>query len=171
MLLTFKLLPILRGNLNIWDNNIAVVDCIWRRTVSSRWLHCGVNEFFWVFIKIRSCVVFLISLLQPFCSWHTSLARLIELWMTPLFRRWGWLNSMSRFPVHFRAQYWTPFHDQNIQERKDIIGFNFRYEIYDRFNPVDIMKKLLQSYWSMCTAHFWGSWHTKGTGCNFWIRL
>jgi hypothetical protein len=33
-------------------------------------------------------------------------------------------TGMSRFPVQFRSQFWTPLHDQNVQEWKGIISFN-----------------------------------------------
>jgi hypothetical protein len=34
------------------------------------------------------------------------------------------MTSVSRLPVHFRGQFWTPLHNQNVQERKGIISFN-----------------------------------------------
>jgi hypothetical protein len=41
----------LRDTLNIWDNDSALVYCIWRRMTASWWLHYRVNKFLWVFIK------------------------------------------------------------------------------------------------------------------------
>jgi hypothetical protein len=35
----------------MWDNDCALVYCISRRTIASRWLHYGVIEFLWVFVK------------------------------------------------------------------------------------------------------------------------
>jgi hypothetical protein len=53
---------------NIWDNDHAMIYCIWRRMVASHWLHYGVSEFLWVFGGIRSCLMFLISMLKFFWS-------------------------------------------------------------------------------------------------------
>jgi hypothetical protein len=64
--------------LNIWANDRVLVCCIWR-TPASRWFHYGVNEFLWVFISVRSCLIFLICLLKPFWSWHMTLALMIKL--------------------------------------------------------------------------------------------
>jgi hypothetical protein len=36
---------------NIWNNDCALVYCIWRRMVASWWLHSEVNEFLWVCFK------------------------------------------------------------------------------------------------------------------------
>jgi hypothetical protein len=36
--------------------------------------------------------------------------------------------GMSRFPVHFHAQFWISLHDQNVHEWKGIISFNFHCE-------------------------------------------
>jgi hypothetical protein len=36
---------------NIRDNDSVVVCCVSRRTISCRWLHYGVEEFFRLFIK------------------------------------------------------------------------------------------------------------------------
>jgi hypothetical protein len=44
-------------------------------------------------------------------------------------------TSMSKF--------WTPFHDQNVQEWKGIISFNVRCEFDGRPNAVVMVKKLL----------------------------
>jgi hypothetical protein len=62
------------------------------------------------------------------------------------------ITSMSRFPVHFCGQFWTPLQDQNAQERKGIISFNFPCEFDCRSNIVE-MKKLLQYCWSMGPNH------------------
>jgi hypothetical protein len=43
-------------------------------------------------------------------------------------------------------------HDQNIQEQKGIISFNFHCELDGRSDAVE-MKKLLQSCWSMWPNH------------------
>jgi hypothetical protein len=55
----------------------------------------------WYSWSIGSCLMFLISLLKSFWSWHMILARLTKLWTTPLFT---WYGRLSRFPVHFRDQ-------------------------------------------------------------------
>jgi hypothetical protein len=34
-------------------------------------------------------------------------------------------TCMIRFPVHSRGQFRTPLHDQDVQERKGVINFNF----------------------------------------------
>jgi hypothetical protein len=52
-------------------------------------------------------------------------------------------TSMSRFPVHFLGQFWTRLPEQNVQEHKGIISFNFHCEFDDRSNAVEIVKKLL----------------------------
>jgi hypothetical protein len=52
-------------------------------------------------------------------------------------------TSMNRFPVNFHGQFWTYLHDQNVQEREDMISLKFRCEIYGRCNPVEMVKKLL----------------------------
>jgi hypothetical protein len=52
-------------------------------------------------------------------------------------------TSQSRFPVHFHGQFWTPLHNQNIQEWKSIISFNFHCEFDGRPNAVEMVKKLL----------------------------
>jgi hypothetical protein len=62
-------------------------------------------------------------------------------------------TSMSRFPVHFHGQFRTPLHDQNIQEQKGVISFNFHCEFDGRSNAVEMVKKLLQSCWSMWPNH------------------
>jgi hypothetical protein len=46
-----------------------------------------------------------------------------------------------RFPVQFRCQFRTPLHDQDVQEWKGIIRFNFHCEFYGRFNAVEVVKK------------------------------
>jgi hypothetical protein len=60
-------------------------------------------------------------------------ARLIKLW-TALFYVMCVVGlevqittSMSRFLVHCSGQFWTSLHDQNVQEWKGIISFNFHY--------------------------------------------
>jgi hypothetical protein len=53
------------------------------------------------------------------------------------------------FPVHFRGQSRTPLHDQDLQERKNMISFNFYCEFDGRSNAVEMVKTLLQSCWSM----------------------
>jgi hypothetical protein len=52
-------------------------------------------------------------------------------------------TCMSRLPVYFRGRLRSPLHNQDLQERKSIISFNFRYEFYGRFKAVKVVKKLL----------------------------
>jgi hypothetical protein len=52
-------------------------------------------------------------------------------------------TSMSRLPVYFHSQFWTPLHNQNVQEWKGIISFNFHCEFDGRPNVVGMVKKLL----------------------------
>jgi hypothetical protein len=52
-------------------------------------------------------------------------------------------TGVSRFPVHFCGQFWTPVHDQSVQEWKGIISFNFHCEFDGRSNTVEMVKKLL----------------------------
>jgi hypothetical protein len=53
-----------------------------------------------------------------------TLAQLIKLRTTPFYMMWvvelkvHITTSMSGFPIHFRAQFLTPLHDQNILERR-----------------------------------------------------
>jgi hypothetical protein len=54
------------------------------------------------------------------------------------------ITCMCMFPVHFHGQFTTPLHDQDGQEQKSIISFNFHCEV---------VKKLLQSCWSMWPNH------------------
>jgi hypothetical protein len=65
------------------------------------------------------------------------------------------IKIKNNFKIKINGSFY-PLLDQNIQEEKDIIGFNFRFETDDRSNAVDVMKKLLQSCWSMCSAQTWG---------------
>jgi hypothetical protein len=39
-------------------------------------------------------------------------------------------TSVSRLPVHFRGQFWTPHHNQHVQEWKGIKSLNFHNEFY-----------------------------------------
>jgi hypothetical protein len=52
-------------------------------------------------------------------------------------------TSVSRLPVHFRGQFCTPLHNQNVQEWKGIICINFHCEFDGRPKAVEMMKKLL----------------------------
>jgi hypothetical protein len=52
-------------------------------------------------------------------------------------------TSMSRLPVHFLGQFWTPLHNQNVKEWKGIISFNFHCEFDGRPKAVEVVKKLL----------------------------
>jgi hypothetical protein len=53
------------------------------------------------------------------------------------------LTSMSRLPEHFRGQFRTPLHNQNLQEWKGNISLNFLSEFDGRPNGVEMVKKLL----------------------------
>jgi hypothetical protein len=41
------------GNTLAYDNDHAMIYCIWRRAVASPWLHYGINIFLWLFIKYQ----------------------------------------------------------------------------------------------------------------------
>jgi hypothetical protein len=62
-------------------------------------------------------------------------------------------TCMSRFPIDSCGQFGTPLHDQDIQEQKGIIGFNFHSEFDGRSKAVEMVKKLLQSCWTMWPNH------------------
>jgi hypothetical protein len=40
----------LGSTLNLWDDDSALVYCVWR-TISCLWIHYRVDEFFWIFIE------------------------------------------------------------------------------------------------------------------------
>jgi hypothetical protein len=63
------------------------------------------------------------------------------------------MTSMNRFPVDFRGQFWTPHHDQNVQEWKGIISLNFHCEFDGSSKDAEMAKKFLQSCWSMWPDH------------------
>jgi hypothetical protein len=52
-------------------------------------------------------------------------------------------TSMSRLPVHFCDQLWTPLHNQDVQEWKGIFSLNFHGEFDGRPKAVDMVEKLL----------------------------
>jgi hypothetical protein len=52
-------------------------------------------------------------------------------------------TCMSKFPVQFRGQLWTPLHDRNVQERKGIFSFNLHCEFNDRSKDVEVIKTFL----------------------------
>jgi hypothetical protein len=60
---------------------------------------------------------------------------------------------MSRVSEHFRGQFRTPLHEQDVQERKDILSFNFDCEFEGRPNVLEVVNKLPQSCWSMWPNH------------------
>jgi hypothetical protein len=60
---------------------------------------------------------------------------------------------MGRFPVHFRDQCRTPPHDQEVQELRSIISFNFHCVFHGRSNGLEVKKKLEQSCWTMWPTH------------------
>jgi hypothetical protein len=51
-------------------------------------------------------------------------------------------TSMNRFPVHFHGQFWAIVHDQNFQDLKGVISFNFHCEFDGRSNTTEVVKKL-----------------------------
>jgi hypothetical protein len=63
------------------------------------------------------------------------------------------MTCISRFPVHFRGQFRIPLHDQDAQERTGILSFNFHSEFDGRPYSVEMVKKLLEPYWSMWPNH------------------
>jgi hypothetical protein len=150
----------LGNDLNIWDNDSAVVYSMRRKTVASRWLYYGVSKLLWVFIKyqIMSYILNFVFEILLILTYDLGLA---EQTMndTPFYMVWvvglevQITTSMSRFPVHFHGQIWTPLHDQNIQEQKGIISFNFSCEFGGRSNAVEMAKKLLLSCWSIWPNH------------------
>jgi hypothetical protein len=52
-------------------------------------------------------------------------------------------TSMSRLPVHFCGQFWTPLHNQHVREWKGIFSLNFHSEFYGRPNVVNMLEKFL----------------------------
>jgi hypothetical protein len=64
----------------------------------------------------------------------------------------GWIiqimTCMSRVSEHFHGHFRIPLLEQDVQEVKDIISFNFHCEFDGMSNVVEI-EKLLQSCWSM----------------------
>jgi hypothetical protein len=44
-------------------------------------------------LSVRSCLMFLNSLLKYFWFWHMTFARLAKLWATPPFPSYGWLDN------------------------------------------------------------------------------
>jgi hypothetical protein len=90
---------------NIRDNDSALVCCILRWTVASRWLHYGVNEFLWVFIK-HHIISYILNLLVEMFLILTcmTLARLIRLWTTPFFTWCGWLCVLNKNRVMYNVQ-------------------------------------------------------------------
>jgi hypothetical protein len=124
------------------------------------WLHYRVNEFFWVFIKhqITSYVLnFVVEILLILSYDLDSADKTMN--NSPFYMMWvvglemQIMTSMSRFLVHFRGQFWTSLHDQNVKEWKGIISFNFHCECEGRPNAVEMTKKLLQSCSSMWSNH------------------
>jgi hypothetical protein len=63
------------------------------------------------------------------------------------------ITCINRFPVIFLCQFRTFLHDQDVQEWKSIISFNFHCEFDGRSKGVEVVKKLLQSCWSMWSNH------------------
>jgi hypothetical protein len=68
---------------NVRDNDRAMTYSVWRRANAFPWLHKGINELLWVFIKYRIMFysMFLISVLKSFRSWHMTLALLASVWL------------------------------------------------------------------------------------------
>jgi hypothetical protein len=150
----------LGDTLDVWDNDRALLHSIPRRTVASRWLHYGVNEFLCVFVKhqIMSYLPnFLVEILLILTYDLGSTDQTMN--DSPFHVRWviGFevqiTTTMSRFPVHFFGQFRTPLHEQDLQERKIIISFNFHSEFDGKSEVVGVVKQLLQSCWSMCLNH------------------
>jgi hypothetical protein len=63
------------------------------------------------------------------------------------------MTCMIRFPAHFLGQFRTPRHDQDIQKRKIVISLNFQCEYDGRSEAVDVVKKLLKSFWFIWPNH------------------
>jgi hypothetical protein len=128
----------LLDTVNIWDNDSALVYCIWRRAVASWWLHYGVTEFLWIFIKHQIMSYVLNYVVEILLNLTYDLGSSDQTMKDSLFHAlWVvWLQvqimtCMSRFLIHFHGKFKTPLHDQNVQQQKVIISFNFYCE-FDR---------------------------------------
>jgi hypothetical protein len=60
---------------------------------------------------------------------------------------------MSRFPVHFLANFGHLFMIKMSRNGRGLLIFNFHLELDDRPKAVEVVKKLLQSCWSMRPNH------------------
>jgi hypothetical protein len=141
--------------LNMSHNDRALVYCISRRTVTSRQLHYGVNEFLWVFIKhlIMSYLIhFLVEILLILTRMNfgstdqaTNDSPFRLMWVVGLEEQIK--TCMSRFSVQFCGQFRTHLRDQGVRERKIIISLNFHYEFDGKSKAVEVVKKLLKYCW------------------------
>jgi hypothetical protein len=109
-----------------------------------------VNEFFWIFIEhqIMSYVFnFVVEILLILTYDPRSVDQTVS--DSPFYVMWvaglemQITTSMSRLPVHFRGQFWTPLHNQNVQQWTGIIGSNFYCEFDGSPNAVEMVTKLL----------------------------
>jgi hypothetical protein len=122
----------LANALNIWDDDSALVYCVRSGTICSRRFHYGVNEFLWILIEhqimpygLNFVVKILLILIHDFCSVDQAMnySSFHVMWVVGLEVQVA--TSLSRIPVHFCDQFWTPLHNQDVQEWKGIVSLNF----------------------------------------------
>jgi hypothetical protein len=126
---------------------------------ASQWLHYGVKEFLWVFIKhqiISNVLNFLAEILQILTYDLGSTDQTMNgspfhvMWVVGL--EVQITTCMSRFLVYFRGQFRSPLHDQNTQEWKGIISFNSIVNLMVDLTLFRVWRNL-QSCWSMWPNH------------------
>jgi hypothetical protein len=104
--------------------------CVWRRTLSGRWPHYVVNEFFSVFIKHQIMSYVFNFVVENLLILTYDLRSADQTMNDPPFNA-IWVvglevqmtSGMSRLLVHFRGLFWTSLRNQNVQERKGVISF------------------------------------------------
>jgi hypothetical protein len=124
---------------NIWDNDSGMILYIWRRTVTSPWFHSGINYY---------------VLCSEFPCWNPSDPD-IWLWLRwpnyVLFPRDGvarlemyGLASCTLSYLNLDQSSWPRF-----RRGKSIISFHFHCEFYGRSEAVEVVKKMVQSCWTI----------------------